>query len=71
MLAKKRKKKKKLIQREKFTKVVFISLLTAVIIQKGKLLPAYFLVKDFLCNNYIIRSVILQLLKSMDIALLT
>lgn len=71
MLAKKRKKEKKVIQREKFTKLVFISLLTAVIIQKGKLLPAYVLIQDLLCNNCNVGSVILQPLKSMGSALST
>lgn len=62
MLAKKE-KEKKLIQREKFTKV-YISLLTAVITQKGKLFPVYFLVQDFfVCNNCIIGSMVLQPLK--------
>lgn len=37
----KKEKEKKLIQRENSTEMIFISLLTAVMIQKGKLLPVF------------------------------
>lgn len=48
--------------------MTFISLLTAVVIQKGKFLPACFLIKDFLCDNGIFWRGILQ---PQDIALLS